>query len=81
MFMQNEELEQLKEQHYQEDLKKVENSDFKKSWVKSSAFVFYLTLACFFLMTWGGCYKLYTKRYEKPTVHIQESTQYTPAYK
>ena len=80
--MEHEELEQIKEQHYQDDLKKVENSDYKKSWVKSSGFIFYLTLGCFFLMTWGGCYKLYTKRFEKPNkVAVQESSRYTPVYK
>lgn len=79
--MQHEELEQIKEQHYQDDVKKIENSDFKKSWVKSSAFLFYLSLACFILMTWGGCYKLYTKKYEKPNVPVQESSKYTPVYK
>ncbi|MFV0606874.1 MAG: hypothetical protein ACK5NK_13655 [Niabella sp.] len=79
--MQNEELEQIKEENYQKDLKAIENKDFKKSWVKSSPFIFYLSIACFILMTWGGCYRLYTKRYEKPKVQVQESTKYTPVYK
>ncbi len=79
--MQSEELEQIKDEHYQEDLKKLENSDFKKSWVKSSPFIFYLSIACFVLMTWGGCYKLYTKKYEQAKVPVQESSKYTPVYK
>lgn len=79
--MQNRELEQLKEQYYEQDVKKIENKDFKKSWVKTSSFLFYLSLGCFILMTWGGCYRLYTKRFEKPKTYIQESTQYKPVYK
>ena len=79
--MQNQELDQLKEQHYQEDVRKIERNDFKKSWVSSSPYIFYLSVACFVLMTWGGCYMLYTKRFEKPKVHVQESTQYKPVYK
>ncbi len=74
-------VEKLKEQEYQEILKNKENNDFKHSWVKTSAYLFYLSAACFFLMTWGGCYKLYTKKFEKPKVQIQESTLYTPKYK
>jgi len=80
--MQNEELEHLKEQHHQEDLKKVQNSDFKNSWAKSSPYIFYLSIACFVLVTWGGCYRLYTKRFEKPSkVVVRESSKYTPVYK
>lgn len=79
--MPNEELEQIEEKYYHEDLKKVENSDFTRSWVKSSPFIFYLSIACFVLMTWGGCYKLYNKRFEKPKVQVQESSKYTPVYK
>lgn len=79
--MQNEELEKIQEEYYNEDLQKVQNSDFKRSWVKSSGFIFYLTLACFVLMTWGGCYKLYTKHFEKARVPVQESSKYTPVYK
>ncbi|MGJ7029582.1 hypothetical protein [Niabella hirudinis] len=73
--------EQVKEQEYQEELKQSQKKDFKFSWVSSSRFLFYLLYACFFLLTWGGCYRLYTKRFEKPAVHVQESTLYTPKYK
>jgi len=74
-------VEKLKEQEYQESLRNYEKNDFRQSWVRSSAYIFYLSIACFFLMTWGGCYKLYTKKFEKPKVHVQESTLYTPKYK
>ncbi len=74
-------VEKLKEQEYQDSLEKNARNDFKQSWVRSSAYIFYLSIACFFLMTWGGCYKLYTKRFEKPKVYVQESTLYTPKYK
>lgn len=79
--MQNQETEQLKEQYYREDLEKIDRNDLKKSWVSSSPYIFYLSVACIVLMTWGGCYKLYTKRFEKPQVSVQESTLYKPVYK
>ncbi len=74
-------VEKFKEQEYQESLKKYEKNDIRQSWVNASAYIFYLSIACFFLMTWGGCYKLYTKKFEKPKVEIQESSLYTPKYK
>lgn len=74
-------IEELKEQEYQESLKRYEKNDFAQSWVRSSAYIFYLSIACFFLMTWGGCYRLYTQKFEKPQVHVQESSLYTPKYK
>ncbi|MFT3901889.1 MAG: hypothetical protein QM727_01870 [Niabella sp.] len=70
-----------KNQEIQEEIKKVERKDFKKSWVSSSAFLFYLSVACLILFTWGGCYRLSTKRFHKPEVPVQESTLYTPKYK
>lgn len=73
--------EHIKEQEYQEELKQQERKDFKFSWVSSSRFLFYIIIACLTLFTWGGCYRLYTKRFEKPKVTIQESTLYTPKYK
>ncbi|HRN49124.1 MAG TPA: hypothetical protein PK110_15495 [Niabella sp.] len=79
--MDQQELDNLKQQEYQEELKKKECRDYKFNWVSSSRYLFYLLTACFFLMTWGGCYRLYTKRFEKPKVQIQESTLYTPKYK
>ena len=66
---------------YQEELKKVRDRDFTHNWVSSSAFLFYLQVFCVVAMVFGGCYALYTKRFHKPDVHVQESTQYTPKYK
>lgn len=66
---------------YNEELQKVQDKDFTHSWVSSSGFVFYLSLACLIAFSFGGCFKLYTKSYEKPRVTIQESSLYTPKYK
>ncbi len=79
--MEQNELDVQKEQEYQEGLAKKNKRDYRYNWVSSSRFVFYLSAACFILLTWGGCYKLYTKRFEKPKVQVQESTLYTPQYK
>lgn len=68
-------------QEYHEELKKVRDRDFTHNWVSSSAFIFYLSVACIVAFAFGGCYKLYTKRYEKPKVTVQESSLYTPKYK
>lgn len=68
-------------QDYQQELKKVQDKDFAHSWVSSSAFLFYLQVACIVALVFGGCYALYSKRYEKLNVPVQESTQYTPQYK
>ncbi|HMR91658.1 MAG TPA: hypothetical protein PKC69_05070 [Chitinophagaceae bacterium] len=69
------------QQEYQQELKKVQDSDFTHNWVSSSAFIFYLSILCIVALSFGGCYKLYTKRFDKPNVTIQESTLYTPKYK
>ena len=66
---------------YKKELQKVQDSDFTHSWVSSSGFLFYLQIACLVAFLFGGCYMLYTKRFEKPEVKIQESSQYTPQYK
>ena len=68
------------QQEYQEELQKVHDRDFTHSWVSSSAFLFYLQVACIVAFVFGGCYMLYTKRFEKPEVKVQESTLYTPKY-
>jgi hypothetical protein len=68
-------------QEYQQELKKVQDRDFTHNWVSSSAFLFYLQVACVVAFVLGGCYMLYTKRFEKPEVKVQESSQYTPKYK
>ena len=69
------------QQEYQKNLQKIRDKDFAHDWVSSSAFLFYLQVACFVAFVLGGCYMLYTKRFDKPEVKIQESTLYTPKYK
>jgi hypothetical protein len=70
------------EQEYQKELQKVKEKDFTHSWVSSSAFLFYLQVACIVAFVLGGCYKLYEKRYTgKPNVVVPENTLYTPKYK
>ena len=67
---------------YNEELQKVQDKDFAHNWVSSSAFLFYLQVACVIAFLIGACFMLYTKRYHgKPEVTIQESTLYTPKYK
>lgn len=67
---------------YHQELQKVQDKDFTHSWVSSSAFLFYLQVICFVALILGGCYKLYTQRYQgKPDVNVQESSLYTPKYK
>lgn len=66
---------------YQEELKKVQDRDFAHNWVSSSAFLFYLQMFCMVALVLGGCYALYTKRFNKPEPTVQESTLYTPKYK
>jgi hypothetical protein len=65
---------------YQQELQKVQDRDFTHSWVSSSAFLFYLQIACVLAFVLGGCFMLYTKRFDKPEVKVQSSTLYTPKY-
>jgi hypothetical protein len=70
------------QKEYQQELQKVQDRDFTHSWVSSSAFLFYLQVACIVAFVLGGCYKLYEKRYDgKPHVNVPENTLYTPKYK
>ena len=70
------------QQEYQEELQKVHDRDFTHNWVSSSAFLFYLQVACILAMVFGGCYMRYTKRYTgHPDVSVPENTLYTPKYK
>ena len=69
------------QQEYQAEVQKVHDRDFSRSWTSSSAFLFYLQVACIVAFVLGGCYMLYTKRFDKPEVKVQESTLYTPKYK
>ena len=68
-------------QEYQQEVQKIQDKDFTHNWVSSSAFLFYLQVACIVAFTFGGCYMLSTKRYSKIDVPVQESTLYTPKYK
>ena len=69
------------QQEYQQEVQKIQDRDFTHNWVSSSAFLFYLQVACIVAFVFGGCYMLYTKRFDKPEVKVQESTLYTPKYK
>lgn len=69
------------EQEYQQELAKVEQSDFTHSWVSSSGFLFYLHVGCLVAFLFGASFMLFTKRFEKIDVPVQESTLYTPKYK
>jgi hypothetical protein len=66
---------------YQEELKKVQDKDFAHNWVSSSAFLFYLQVACIVALLFGGCYALSTHRFHKTHVPVPENTLYTPKYK
>jgi hypothetical protein len=71
-----------RQQEYQQELQKVQDKDFSHNWVSSSAFLFYLQVACIVAFMLGGCYKLYEKRYKgKPDVVVPDNTLYTPKYK
>jgi len=69
------------QQEYQQELKKIQDKDFTHNWVSSSGFLFYLQIACIVAFVFGGCYMLYTKRFNNPPAKVQESTLYTPKYK
>ena len=69
---------------YNEELQKVQDRDFTHNWVTSSAFLFYLSLACLLAFAFGTCYKLSTVDFEKSgpeKVTVQESSKYIPQYK
>ena len=66
----------------QELQEKPEKRDFGRNWVSSSRFLFHIQLFAFVAFVMGGCYGLYTMRYQgKPKVEVPESTLYTPKYK
>lgn len=69
------------EQEFQEELVKVEKRDFTHNWVSTSGFLFYLHAACLVAFLFGASFMLFTKRYEKINVPVQESSLYTPKYK
>lgn len=70
---------------YQEELQKVQDRDFTHNWVTSSAFIFYLSIACLIAFSFGTCYSLYTKRFEKAIpqeeIVVPPSTKFSPEYK
>lgn len=73
-----------RQEEYQQELQKVQDRDFTHNWVSSSAFIFYLSIACLIAFSFGACYKLYTKNYENSgpgEVRIPESTRFVPQYK
>ena len=69
------------QQEFQKEVQMNQGRDFSHNWVTSSAFLFYLKIACFIAFLFGASYMLSTKRFSKPEVEIQESTLYTPKYK
>ena len=66
---------------HEKKIKKMQGRDFTYNWVSSSVFLYYLHLVCIAGFLLGACYMLYTKRFNKPDVHIQESSRYVPNYK
>jgi hypothetical protein len=56
--------------------------DFRRNWVNSSVFLFYLQVFCIVAFVIGGSYSLYKHRYKgKPEVNVPGNTLYTPTYK
>ncbi|MBA2499505.1 MAG: hypothetical protein H0V30_07250 [Chitinophagaceae bacterium] len=67
---------------YHEELQKVQDTDFTHNWVSSSAFLFYLQIACVVALFIGISIALANYGYEgKPNVEVPESSLYTPKYK
>ena len=68
-------MEQYPEKDYRD-------KDFKRNWVHSSVFLFYLQVFCIIAFVLGGCYSLYRHSYKgKPNVEVPGNTLYTPQYK
>ena len=56
--------------------------DVAYNWVDSSVFLFYLQVFCIMAFLLGGCYSLYSHRYDgKLKVNVPQNTLYTPQYK
>jgi hypothetical protein len=68
-------------QEYHEEVQKIQDRDLAHNWVSSSAFLFYLQVFCIVAFVLGGCYMLYTKKYDRIDSPVQESSLYTPKYK
>ncbi len=56
-------------------------SDAWNNKVDSSRFLFYLKGLSILTFIFVACYTLYTFRFQKPTVKINESSLYSPQYK
>ncbi|MBM3412229.1 MAG: hypothetical protein FJY19_02480 [Bacteroidetes bacterium] len=69
------------QQEYQQELEKIQQTDFTHNWISSSGFLFYLKVGGFIAFMFGASAMLYSKRYAKIDVPVQESTLYTPKYK
>ena len=74
-----------RQEEYQHELQKVQDRDFTHDWVSSSAFLFYLSIATLIAFSFGTCYQLYTKRFEKSgprqEIVVQPSSKFVPEYK
>ena len=75
--------QQLHQQEYHEELEKIQDRDFTHNWVSSSAFIFYLSVFCLLAFSFGSCFKLYTKGYDRSRYDVTapDNTKYVPAYK
>ena len=63
-------------------ISQADKTDFGRNWVSTSRFLFHVQLFAFVAFVLGGCYGLYSMRYQgKPKVEVPESTLYTPKYK
>ncbi len=70
------------DQHQEHQEKDYRDKDFKRNWVNSSVFLFYLQVFCLVAFVLGGCYSLYKHSYKgKPAVNVPSNTLYTPDYK
>lgn len=59
----------------------IENDlDIRTSKTSTSRFFFLLSFFGMFIMTWAGCYNLYTHSYKSADVKVQPSSLYNPQY-
>lgn len=56
--------------------------DVNTSWISTSRFLFYISIAIFVAFALGMCLGLYSHRYKgKPDVVVPSNTLYDPVYK
>ena len=68
----------MEEQGYQ----KHELKDVSTSWVSTSRYLFYLSIAATVAFTLAMCFALYQHRYKgNPKVEVPSSSLYNPTYK